>query len=88
MPARTAGIDGRIGERGAGACRPQPECRAPRALPRGPARPVRPAAQFAWVGANGTAIMAALPTMRTELFLSSAGVQWAVNATQAAETTR
>jgi hypothetical protein len=30
------------------------------------------------VGANGTAIMAALPTMRTELFLSSAGVQWAV----------
>ena len=32
------------------------------------------------VGANGTAIMAALPTMRTELFLSSAGVQWAVNA--------
>jgi MFS family permease len=36
-------------------------------------------AMFA-VGANGTAIMAALPTMRTELFLSSAGVQWAVNA--------
>jgi MFS family permease len=32
------------------------------------------------VGANGTAIMAALPTMRTELFLSSADVQWAVNA--------
>ena len=32
------------------------------------------------VGANSTAIMAALPTMRTELFLSSAGVQWAVNA--------
>jgi MFS family permease len=32
------------------------------------------------VGANGTAIMAALPTMRTELFLSAAGVQWAVNA--------
>jgi MFS family permease len=32
------------------------------------------------VGANGTAIMAALPTMQTELFLSSAGVQWAVNA--------
>jgi MFS family permease len=31
------------------------------------------------VGANGTAIMAALPTMQTELFLSSAGVQWAVN---------
>src|SRR5439155_10301930 len=29
------------------------------------------------VEANGTAIMAALPT---ELFLSSAGVQWAVNA--------
>ena len=32
------------------------------------------------VGANSTAIMAALPTMRTELFLSSDGVQWAVNA--------
>ena len=32
------------------------------------------------VGTNGTAIMAALPTMRTELLLSSAGVQWAVNA--------
>jgi len=32
------------------------------------------------VGANGTAIMAALPTMRTELFLTAAGVQWAVNA--------
>ncbi len=32
------------------------------------------------VGANGTAIMAALPTMRTELLLSSAGVQWAINA--------
>src|SRR5438132_5474926 len=32
------------------------------------------------VGANGTAIMAALPTMQTELFLSSAGVEWAVNA--------
>jgi MFS family permease len=32
------------------------------------------------VGANGTAIMAALPTMRAELSLSSAGVQWAVNA--------
>jgi MFS family permease len=32
------------------------------------------------VGANSTAIMAALPTMRTELSLSSAGVQWAVNA--------
>lgn len=32
------------------------------------------------VGANGTAIIAALPTMQTELFLSSAGVQWAVNA--------
>jgi MFS family permease len=32
------------------------------------------------VGANSTAIMAALPTMRTELLLSSAGVQWAVNA--------
>jgi MFS family permease len=32
------------------------------------------------VGANGTAIMAALPTMRTELGLSSAGVEWAVNA--------
>ena len=32
------------------------------------------------VGANSTAIMAALPTMRFELSLSSAGVQWAVNA--------
>jgi MFS family permease len=32
------------------------------------------------VGTNGTAIMAALPTMRAELSLSSAGVQWAVNA--------
>src|SRR5216684_2749058 len=32
------------------------------------------------VGANGTAIMAALPTMQTELSLSSGGVQWAVNA--------
>jgi MFS family permease len=32
------------------------------------------------VGANGTAIMAALPTMRIELSLSPAGVQWAVNA--------
>jgi hypothetical protein len=32
------------------------------------------------VGTNGTAIMTALPTMRTELVLSSAGVQWAVNA--------
>jgi MFS family permease len=32
------------------------------------------------VGANSTAIMAALPTMRAELSLSSAGVEWAVNA--------
>ena len=32
------------------------------------------------VGANSTAIMAALPNMRTELLLSSDGVQWAVNA--------
>jgi WD40 repeat protein len=32
------------------------------------------------VGVNSTAIMAALPDMRTELFLSSAGVEWAVNA--------
>ena len=32
------------------------------------------------VGANSTAIMAALPDMRTELLLSSAGVQWAINA--------
>ena len=32
------------------------------------------------VSANRTAIMAALPTMRAELFLSSGGVQWAVNA--------
>ena len=52
------------------------------------------------VGVNSTAIMAALPTMRSELGLSSAGVEWAVNAYlvvsaafivlggQAAETTR
>ncbi|HXE23628.1 MAG TPA: hypothetical protein VN637_01935, partial [Roseiarcus sp.] len=32
------------------------------------------------VGANSTAIMAALPRMRVELSLSGAGVQWAVNA--------
>ena len=32
------------------------------------------------VGANSTAIMAALPSMRTELVLSSAGVEWAINA--------
>jgi MFS family permease len=32
------------------------------------------------VGANSTAIMAALPSMQTELSLSSGGVQWAVNA--------
>jgi MFS family permease len=32
------------------------------------------------VGANSTAIMAALPSMRSELLLSSAGVEWAVNA--------
>ncbi len=32
------------------------------------------------VGTNGTAIMVALPIMRAELSLSSAGVQWAVNA--------
>ena len=32
------------------------------------------------VGVNSTAIMAALPTMRSELGLSSAGVEWAVNA--------
>ena len=32
------------------------------------------------VGANGTAIMAALPTMRTELSLDPGGVQWAINA--------
>ncbi len=32
------------------------------------------------VGANSTAIMAALPNMRIELFLSPAGVEWAVNA--------
>jgi MFS family permease len=32
------------------------------------------------VGANSTAIMAALPDMRAELSLSSAGVEWAVNA--------
>ena len=32
------------------------------------------------IGANGTAIMAALPTMRTDLALGPADVQWAVNA--------
>jgi MFS family permease len=32
------------------------------------------------VGANSTAIMAALPSMQSELSLSSAGVEWAVNA--------
>jgi len=32
------------------------------------------------VGANSTAIMAALPSMRTDLVLSPEGVQWAVNA--------
>ena len=32
------------------------------------------------VGANSTAIMAALPNMRIELSLSPAGVEWAVNA--------
>ena len=32
------------------------------------------------VGANSTAIMAALPHMRVDLFLSANGVQWAVNA--------
>ena len=32
------------------------------------------------VGANSTAIMAALPDMRTELLLNADGVQWAVNA--------
>ena len=32
------------------------------------------------VGINSTAIMAALPSMRTELVLSSAGVEWAINA--------
>src|SRR5258706_14573003 len=32
------------------------------------------------VGANSTAIMAALPNMGAELSLSSAGVEWAVNA--------
>jgi MFS family permease len=32
------------------------------------------------VGTNSTAIMAALPSMRSELLLSSAGVEWAVNA--------
>ena len=32
------------------------------------------------VGANSTAIMAALPTTRSELSLSPAGLQWAVNA--------
>jgi MFS family permease len=35
-------------------------------------------AMFA-VGANSTAIMAALPSMRSELGLSPAGVEWAVN---------
>jgi MFS family permease len=32
------------------------------------------------IGVNSTAIMAALRTMRTELLLGSAGLQWAVNA--------
>ena len=32
------------------------------------------------VGTNGTAIMAALPTMRSELSLGSVGVQWTINA--------
>ena len=32
------------------------------------------------VGANSTAIMAALPTMKSELLLSAAAVEWAVNA--------
>lgn len=32
------------------------------------------------VGTNSTAIMAALPTMQTELSLSQSGVQWAMNA--------
>src|SRR5215510_5889959 len=32
------------------------------------------------VGTNGTAIMAALPTMRTELSLGPTGVQWTINA--------
>lgn len=31
------------------------------------------------VGANSTAIMAALPSMRTELPLTAAGVEWAIN---------
>src|SRR5262245_23371173 len=35
-------------------------------------------AMFA-VGANSTAIMAALPSMRAELSLSAAGIEWAVN---------
>ena len=35
-------------------------------------------AMFA-IGANSTAIMAALPSIRTELSLSPAGVEWAVN---------
>lgn len=32
------------------------------------------------VGINGTAIMAALPTMQTELALSASGAQWTINA--------
>ena len=32
------------------------------------------------IGANGTVIMAALPTMRADLALDAADVQWAVNA--------
>jgi MFS family permease len=32
------------------------------------------------LGANGTAIMAALPTMRTDLGLSAAQLEWAINA--------
>ena len=36
-------------------------------------------AMFA-IGVNGTAIMAALPTMRAELQFGASGVQWAINA--------
>ncbi len=52
------------------------------AQPRAGADPVLWASCLAMlaIGINGTAIMAALPTMRAQLPLSASGVQWAVNA--------
>ena len=43
--------------------------------------PILPSSSLAMfaVGANSTAIMAALPSVRAELSLSAAGVEWAVN---------